>query len=462
MSDTPLDVLRDRVTGDFSRIVMDIRASNGCWLVDRQDGSRYLDMAMFFASAPLGHNHPGLLGSPQLDEALLAAARTKPANPDFATIEQAHFAATFLRVFGSDEMPYVFFVDGGALAVENALKVAFDWKTQHNAARGVAVRGARVLHLEHAFHGRSGYTMSLTNTDPAKIRDFPVFDWPRMPSPAVNDMSRWDEPGLLDEERTALDAARAAFRRHPDEIACFVFEPVQGEGGDRHLRPRFLAAMADLCHEEDALFVADEVQTGFGATGHRWASDTLGLRPDLIAFGKKSQVCGVLGGRRVREVDGNAFRTAGRLSSTWGGNLVDMVRSTRIIEVIEEQQLFTQARETGAYLLDGLRDIAAAHPGLASDPRGRGLMCALTLRDAATRDDVVRRALDGHGVIFLGSGERELRWRPPLSVTEAELSLALDALRAVLKEITAEEPAETVVHAHAALAAASAPQGAAR
>ncbi|EST33065.1 hypothetical protein N566_19700 [Streptomycetaceae bacterium MP113-05] len=462
MSGTTFDVLRDRVTGDFSPIVMDIRASNGCWLVDRRDGSRYLDMAMFFASAPLGHNHPGLLDDPELDEALLAAGRTKPANPDFATAEQAHFADTFLRVFGADDMPYVFFIDGGALAVENALKVAFDWKTRHNAARGVATRGSRVLHLEHAFHGRTGYTMSLTNTDPAKIRDFPVFDWPRIPSPVVNDMSSWNEAGLLAEERTALDAARAAFRRYPDEIACFVFEPVQGEGGDRHLRPLFLSAMAALCREHDALFVADEVQTGFGATGDRWACETLGLRPDLIAFGKKSQVCGVLGGRRVLETDGNAFRARSRLSSTWGGNLVDMVRSTRIMEIIEEQGLFARVRETGAHLLDGLRDIAAGHPDLASDPRGRGLMCALTLRDGATRDEVVRRALDEHGVIFLGSGERELRWRPPLTVSEADLSLALDALSAVLKEIAAEGTPEAPDETPVAVGAAPVPQGAAR
>lgn len=439
MSGNRLEFLRDHVTGDFSDILVDVRASSGCWLVDAQDGARYLDMSMFFASAPIGHNHPGLHGSADFDETLLTASRMKPANPDFATAEQIRFAETFLRVFGSADMPYVFFIDGGGLAVENALKVAFDWKTQHNAARGLAVRGSRVLHLEHAFHGRTGYTMSLTNTDPAKTRDFPVFDWPRIPSPAVNDMSRWDEPGLLEEERRALAAAEAEFRRHPHEIACFVFEPVQGEGGDRHLRPQFLTAMAELCRSNDALFVADEVQSGFGLTGDRWASETLGLEPDLIAFGKKTQVCGVLGGRRVREIGTNAFREASRLSSTWGGNLVDMVRATRILEIVERDGLFENARTTGEYLVGQLREIAAEHPGMVTNPRGRGLMCAITLRDTAQRDRVISRALGSHGVIFLPSGVRELRWRPPLSVSESELAIAVDALRVVLKEMAAED-----------------------
>lgn len=434
MSDTALDYLRTHVTGDFGDILVDVRASDGCWLVDERDGSRYLDMSMFYASAPLGHNHPGLHGDPELDEALLAAARMKPANPDFGTREQIRFVTAFMKTLASDDMPYVFFIDGGALAVENALKVAFDWKTQHNAARGIAVRGSRALHLEHAFHGRTGYTMSLTNTDPAKTRDFPVFDWPRIPSPAVNDMSRWDEPDLLEEERRSLAAAGAAFRRYPHDIACFVFEPVQGEGGDRHLRPRFLTAMAELCRVHDALFVADEVQSGFGITGDRWACDTLGLRPDLIAFGKKTQVCGVLGGRRVLEVENNAFRAPSRLSSTWGGNLTDMVRFTRILEVVEREELFTAARAMGAYLLRGLRGLASDIPELVGDPRGRGLMCAITLPDQEVRDRVVARAHAKHGVMFLGSGERELRWRPPLSVSEAELGTALDALRDVLKE----------------------------
>ncbi|MCC8337277.1 L-lysine 6-transaminase [Streptomyces sp. R1] len=439
MSSTTLDYLRTHVTGDFSDVLVDVRASNGCWLVDERDGSRYLDMSMFYASAPLGHNHPGLHGDPALDESLLAASRMKPANPDFGTGEQIRFANAFMKALASDDMPYVFFIDGGALAVENALKVAFDWKTQHNAQRGVAVRGSRVLHLESAFHGRTGYTMSLTNTDPSKTRDFPVFDWPRIPSPAVNDMDRWEEPGLLDEESQALAAAEAAFRRYADEIACFIFEPIQGEGGDRHLRPQFLTAMAELCRTHDALFVADEVQTGFGLTGDRWACDTLGLKPDLIAFGKKTQVCGVLGGRRVLEVPDNAFRASSRLSSTWGGNLTDMVRATRILEVVEREGLFTAARTTGEYLLKGLRELAADLPELVSAPRGRGLMCAITLPDPEVRNRVVARAFDKHGVIFLGSGERELRLRPPLSVSEAELATALEALRDVLKEESAVE-----------------------
>ena len=366
--------LRAHVTGDLMDIVVDLDAGSGCRLRDQRDGTEYLDMTMFFSSAPLGHGHPGL-STPEFEAALVRAGRIKPSNPDFATVEQARFAETFRRVVGVPALPLLFFIDGGALAVENALKVAFDWKTKVNARAGIAVRGSRAMHLEHAFHGRSGYTMSLTNTDPAKVRDYPKFDWPRIPSPAVEPGERWESAELLPEELAALDVARAALRRYGPEIACFVYEPIQAEGGDRHLRPRFLRAVQELCREHDVLTVADEVQTGV-LTGQAWAHQALGLEPDLVAFGKRMQVCGVMGGRRVLELPDNAFREASRLSSTWGGSLVDMVRATRILEVVESEGLFEHSRQMGEVLLSELRDLVAEFPGLVRDARGRGLMCA--------------------------------------------------------------------------------------
>lgn len=422
--------LRAQVTGDLLDIVVDLDSGDGCRLRDLRDGTEYLDMTMFFSSAPLGHGHPGLRAE-EFEAELLRAARIKPSNPDFATVEQARFAETFRRVAGVPELPLLFLIDGGTLAVENALKVAFDWKTKRNARTGRAVRGSRVLHLERAFHGRSGYTLSLTNTDPAKIRDYPMFDWPRIPSPAVDPGPRWDSPELLPEEKVALDAAEAALRRYGAEVACFVYEPIQGEGGDRHLRPRFLRAMQELCREHDVLTVADEVQTG-ALTGGAWAHEALGLEPDLVAFGKRMQVCGVLGGRRVLEVADNAFREASRISSTWGGSLVDMVRATRILEIVERDGLFERSRELGALLLTELRELAAEFPSLLTAPRGRGLMCAVTFRDPELRNKAIAAARTDHRTLFLPSGPDSLRFRPPLSAHPSELAAAVAALRATL------------------------------
>jgi L-lysine 6-transaminase len=434
-SDRALAVLRRHVTADFLDLVVDLERSTGCWLVDLRTGRPHLDMMGYYGSSPLGHNHPGLAADPRFDTEVLAAARGKPSNPDFATLIQARFVETFLRVLGDPEMPYLFFIDGGALAVENALKVAFDYKTRRNAERGIATRGWRVLHLQHAFHGRSGYTMSVTNTGTKHTWAFPQFDWPRIPSPAVGRMQDWDAPALTAEEQAAVAAAEAAFARHPDEIACVLAEPIQCEGGDRHLRAPFLRALQELCERHDALFVLDEVQTGAGVTGHSWAYQALGLAPDLIAFGKKTQVCGVMGGRRVRDLPDNAFVLPGRLSSTWGGNILDMLRATRILEIYEQDRLLDNATAMGERLLAGLRACAERWPGLLSAPRGRGLLCAVDVTDRQRRDHLVSLAWQRHGALFLGCGERTLRFRPPLSVTADDVDAALSVLRDLCAEV---------------------------
>lgn len=323
------DVLGRSILTDGLDLVLDLDRSGGSYLVDARDGTRYLDMFTFFASSALGMNHPALTDAAFRAE-LAQAAVNKPSNSDVYSVPMARFVQTFARVLGDPALPHLFFVDGGALAVENALKVAFDWKSRLNESRGIdPALGTRVLHLRGAFHGRSGYTMSLTNTDPNKVARFPKFDWPRIDAPVVT-----PDADIVALERESLRQARAAFEAYPHDIACFIAEPIQGEGGDRHMRPEFFAAMRELCVEYDALLIFDEVQTGVGMTGTPWAYQQLGVTPDVVAFGKKAQVCGVMAGGRVDDVPDNVFRVSSRINSTWGGNLTDMVRARRILEVI--------------------------------------------------------------------------------------------------------------------------------
>ncbi len=412
-------------------LVVDLDRSQGSHLHDARTGRDYLDLFTYFASNPIGTNHPGLTQDPEFLERLQRVAVHKPSNSDVYTTHMADFVDTFARVVGHPELPHLFFIDGGALAVENALKVAFDWKSRLNESRGIDPElGTRALHLEGAFHGRSGYTLSLTNTDPNKVARFPKFDWPRIPAPYTGldpDGSVRDAAAL---EAVTLQAAREAFAAHPHDIACFIMEPIQGEGGDRHFRPQFLRAMRDLCHENDALFVLDEVQTGLGMTGTTWAFEHLGVVPDVVAFGKKAQVCGIMAGGRVDEVPDNCFTVGSRINSTWGGNLTDMVRAQRILEVIERDGLVARAADLGAHLVARLRDIAARHT-IASNPRGAGLMCAIDLPDATIRDRVVSALMD-RGVLVLGCGTRSLRFRPSLAVSLRDLDAGIDELETVL------------------------------
>ncbi len=422
------EVLGRHILADGFRLVYDTRASHGSWLVDARSGEKYLDLYTFFASAPLGSNPRGLADDPEFMAALAEAAANKPANPDVYTTQYAHFVETFARVLGDPALPHLFFVEGGALAVENALKTAFDWKSRRNEAAGRPARlGGQVLHLTRAFHGRSGYTLSLTNTEPAKTDRFPKFDWPRIDVPAVTFPVRAHLAEIERAEHRALAQAQAAFDENPHDIACFIAEPIQGEGGDNHMRPQFLRAMQDLCRAHDALFVLDEVQTGVGLTGTAWAYQQLGLEPDIVAFAKKVQLGGIMAGRRVDEVAGNVFAVSGRINSTWGGGLADMVRSRRLLEIIERDGLIEHAAKAGDWLIGELRVLGERHAGLVSNVRGRGLMCALDLPAGPARDRAVRLLREEH-VLVLPCGERSVRFRPALDVTERELEFGLAAL----------------------------------
>jgi L-lysine 6-transaminase len=432
------EVLGQHVLADGFKLVYDTGASHGSWIVDARSGDEYLDLYTFFASAPLGSNPRGLADDPQFMAVLAEAAANKPANPDIYTTHYARFARTFARVLGDPALPHLFFVEGGALAVENALKTAFDWKSRRNEAAGRSPElGTKVLHLTRAFHGRSGYTLSLTNTEPAKTDRFPKFAWPRIDVPAVRFPAAEHAAGTQRAEEQALAQARAAFDANPHDIACFIAEPIQGEGGDNHMRPEFLQAMQRLCHERDALFVLDEVQTGVGLTGTAWAYQQLGLEPDVVAFAKKVQLGGIMAGRRVDEVADNVFAVPGRISSTWGGGLADMVRSTRLLEIIERDGLIEQAGQTGAWLLGELRALGQRHPEVVSNVRGRGLMCSLDLPGPKTRDTALR-LLREQRVIMLPCGERSIRFRPALDVTEADLEFGLNALDRVLAAVGSE------------------------
>ena len=421
------EILGQHVLLDGYDFVLDLAASEGLWLVDAVTGTRLLDMFSFFGSSALGMNPPRLTGDEEFMRHLGAVSVSKPSNPDVYTSEYATFVATFARVLGDPMLPHLFFVEGGALAVENALKAAFDWKAKRTGRAAEDSPDLTALHLKHAFHGRSGYTLSLTNTDPVKTMTFPKFRWPRIPSPAVRFPLDRYLPEVVADEREALRQARAAFEAAPDDIACFVVEPIQAEGGDRHLRAEFLLAMQQLCREYDALLVLDEVQTGCGVTGTAWAYQQLGLEPDLVAFGKKTQVCGVMAGRRIEEVPDNVFRVSSRISSTWGGGLTDMVRATRILEVIEEEELIGAAAHKGRYILHGLERLANDHPSLVENPRGRGLLCAVDFVDPVLRDAALHRLYRYERVIALPCGRRGLRLRPPLTVEKEHIDYALAA-----------------------------------
>ncbi len=419
-------------------MVLDMKRSRGIELYDELTGRKLLDFFGFYASSALGMNHPKLTGDEAFRERLMEAAVNKITNSDVRTVLMARFLKTFYRVAMPDYLPHAFFVEGGALAVENALKAAFDWKVQKNFEKGYRREvGHQVLHFDQAFHGRTGYTLSLTNTaDPRKTRYFPRFDWPRVSNPKMTFPVEKHLEEIEKREALALRQARHYFHTRKDDIACIIIEPIQGEGGDNHFRQAFLQALKDLALENEALLIFDEVQTGVGMTGAFWAHQAIGVEPDIISFGKKTQVCGILAGRRLDEVENNVFHVGSRINSTWGGNLVDMVRFDRILEVIEEENLVEHAATAGAHLIGRLHELAG-ETGVVSNVRGRGLMCAFDLPTPEFRNRVLQRSYD-EGIVVLGCGTRSIRFRSPLTITNEQIDLGIEILGRAVKAIEKE------------------------
>jgi len=421
-------VLQQHILMDGFKLVFDAEKSHGAVFVDAASGRELIDFYSFYASQPVGFNHP-YFDRPDVREDLLLAAKVKVANSDVYSVQFATFVRTFERVMGLAPLDRYFFIEGGALAVENALKAAMDWKVRKNLASGRGERGTEIIHFERAFHGRSGYTLSLTNTDPRKIAYFAKFPWPRVPAPTLDFALPPEQRvrAVSANEREVEQQIRSLLAQKGVEVAAIILEPIQGEGGDNHFRGEFLQTLRRICDENDVLLIFDEVQTGMGITGRRWCCEHFGVLPDLLVFGKKAQVCGVMAGPRLDEVKDNCFRLPSRISSTWGGNFTDYVRSTHYLRIIEAEKLVDNAREQGDYLLAELQKLAAAHPVI-SAVRGRGLMLAFDLPSTQSRDGFWKGAYE-QGLLVIRSGERSIRLRPMLDVTPAVIDQALQLMK---------------------------------
>ena len=424
-------------------IVVDLEKSHGPYLHDALTDRDYIDFFTYFASAPIGHNHPKMHDSSFIEK-LLSVAITKPSSSDFYTTYMAEFVETFARIAMPSDMRHLFLISGGALAVENGLKVAFDWKARMNFARvskpapkgkphQIEGLGSKIIHFRDSFHGRSGYTLSLTNTeDPRKYMYFPKFDWPRVVNPKlsfpVTDQVLAD---VKRQEEIAIAQIETACRQHPGDIAALIIETIQGEGGDNHFRPEFFAELRRLADEYEFLFILDEIQCGMGITGKMWAIEHMGIKPDIIVFGKKAQVCGIIVGPRIDEVADNVFNEASRINSTWGGDLTDMVRAARFLEIMQEEKLLDHTAKMGERLLSGLHSLESSSNGFISNVRGRGMMVAFDVPDKAKRDMMIERMKD-NGMYALQSGNHSIRFRGMLDIPAEIIDKALEIVGASL------------------------------
>ncbi|MEJ2085267.1 MAG: aminotransferase class III-fold pyridoxal phosphate-dependent enzyme [Acidobacteriota bacterium] len=278
---SPQDVrahLKRHMLVDGYPLVMDLAKSHGAFLYDSLRGRELLDLFTCFSTCPLGYNHP-LLDTPEFRERILPTALNKPSNSDLYTTYMAEFVDSLASTVPDSLNQRMFFIEGGALAVENTLKAAFDWKVRKNLAAGRGAIGRQIIHFHQAFHGRSGYTLSLTNTaDRRKFEYFPKFEWPRISNPHLRfPVTAQVEEEVAAAEEKAIEEIKLALSENPHDIAGLIIEPIQGEGGDNHFRKEFLQRLRNLADEAEFLLIYDEIQTGFGTTGKWWCFEHFGV-----------------------------------------------------------------------------------------------------------------------------------------------------------------------------------------
>ncbi|RKY86882.1 L-lysine 6-transaminase [candidate division KSB1 bacterium] len=432
-------VISKHMLPDVMGLVCDLKKSQGMYIYDSKNRVNYLDLFSFFATSPVGMNHPKMT-TKEFKEKLGYVAVNKPSNSDVYTVEMAEFVETFSRIGIPEELPNLFLISGGALAVENALKTAFDWKVRKNFEKGLKEeKGHKIIHFKQAFHGRTGYTLSMTNTfDPRKTKYFPKFNWPRIINPKITFPINDENLKKVQElEQQSIDQINEVIEKEGDDIAGIIIEPIQGEGGDNHFRREFFQELRKIADENDILLIFDEVQTGVGLTGKMWAYEHFEVAPDIMAFGKKTQVCGILCSNRIKKVKNNVFEEASRINSTWGGNLVDMVRFQKYLEIIDEENLIENAEKMGNYFLNKLNNLQDNFKEKISNIRGRGLMIAFDLPTTEKRDQI-RKKLYENKVLSLPCGSNSIRFRPPLIIEEKHIDEAINILHKSLKEILSD------------------------
>ena len=396
-----IDTLKNHILVDGFHVVVDQHKSLGSYIIDLNTGKKYLDCYSQFASQPLGWRHSALI---KAQNEMGSAGRVKMANSDMYSEEYALFVEKFSEI--TPDFKHYFFIEGGALGVENALKAAFDWKAKKlKYTHTVDINNLDIFHLRNAFHGRTGYTLSLTNTTPEKTALFPKFRWTTA------------EPNWEDIEN-----------RVHEEVAAIIVEPIQGEGGDNHFPLEFFTNLRRIADERDCLLIFDEVQTGMGLTGKMWAYEHFGVVPDIMCFGKKTQVCGFCSTERIEEVEHNVFNTSGRINSTWGGNIVDMVRFRYIADAIQKHDLVKNADEVGKHLLWNLRMLSKI-----DNVRGRGLMIAFDLPSPDTRNRMMEILQEN--MLALKCGSLSIRLRPPLTFSNEDADAACGYIKEAIKKL---------------------------
>lgn len=400
MDSTELMMLAEKYGAhNYHPLPIVIAAAEGVFVWD-VEGRRYLDCLSCYSALNHGHRHPRLLK---------------------AAIEQMEKVTLTSRAFHNDQlgpflkelcefadMEMALPMNTGAEAIETALKAARKWAYQ---VKGIPRYEAEVIVCSGNFHGRT-ITIVSFSTEPLYREDFGPYT-----------------PGFKVIPYGDLEALQKAFN---ERTAAFLVEPIQGEAGVVVPPDGYLREAKSLCEKYGALFIADEIQTGFGRTGKRFGCDHEGVKPDLLAVGK------ALGGGiyPVSAVMGRAdvlglFRP-GEHGSTFGGNPLACAIAREALRVLVEEQLAERSAALGAWLIEALRTVKSRH---VREVRGRGLFVGVELYPEAGGARRFCEALMERGVLCKETHENVIRFAPPLVITQDQLEWAFEQVREVLETL---------------------------
>lgn len=365
----------------------------GCYLIGER-GERYLDFASGIAVNLLGHGHPHLTKAIQQQAATLVHVSNMYGSPQGEKLAQRLVDSTFADT--------VFFTNSGAEAVECAIKTA---RAYHQHDDGDDKKRVLIT-FSNAFHGRTMATISASNQ---------------------TKMHKGFEPMLEGFRYVEFDDLEAAAAAVGPDTAGFMVEPIQGEGGIRPASPEFLHGLRKICDEKDMMLVFDEVQCGVARTGHLYAYEHYGVKPDIMASAK-----GIGGGFPLgaclateKAARGMGFGTHG---STYGGGPLAMAAGEAVLDVVNNPEFLEQVRASGERLTAALNQMIPNHDGLFDQVRGVGLMLGLKMKVESR--PFVAHLRDHHGLLTVAAGDNVVRLLPPLIIEQSHIDECVEKISA--------------------------------
>ena len=380
----------------YTRAPLSFVEGAGSWLTEA-DGRRFLDLGAGIAVNALGHAHPALVAALTEQAGRLWHTSNLYHVPQQEALADRLVAATFADT--------VFFTNSGTESCELAVKMARKHFHEANQPERTGI-----VTFEGAFHGRSTAAIAAAGSEKMTHGFGPLM------------------PGFTPVPWGDHDALHAAI---DDTTAAILIEPVQGEGGIRPLPDQCLKGLRALCDERGILLILDEVQCGMGRTGRLFAHEWAGVTPDIMMVAKGIGGGFPLGAVLATEHAGRAM-TAGTHGSTYGGNPLGCAVGCAVMDHVAAPDFLDDVRRKSGLLRQRLEGLVAAHPEIFGGVRGTGLMLGLECRVPNT--DVVRAGFDAH-LITVPAADNVLRLLPPLTITDAEITEAVERLDAAARAL---------------------------